>query len=107
MSNHFCHLCGGLVDLIKLQPQGVRLCDCADANRKLKARIKELKELVQSRDNAICALIDDDTKDNRISELEAIIKTAPHRADCRKLDPYYKASSNICNCWKSKVEKAQ
>ena len=39
----------------------------------------------------------------RISELEAIIDTAPHRSDCRKLDPYYKASSNICNCRKSKI----
>ena len=42
-------------------------------------------------------------RDARISELEAIIDTAPHRSDCRKLDPYYKASSNICNCWKSKI----
>jgi len=39
----------------------------------------------------------------RISELEAIIDAAPHQKSCRKLDPYYKASSNICDCWKSKI----
>jgi len=40
---------------------------------------------------------------DRISELEAIIEAAPHQKSCRKLDPYYKASSNICDCWKLKI----
>lgn len=46
------------------------LSDCRLAEKD--ARIAELEELVKSRDNAICALIDDDTKDNRIAALEAL-----------------------------------
>jgi len=44
-----------------------------------------------------------DSLHDRIAALEAIIDAAPHQKSCRKLDPYYKASSNICDCWKSKI----
>ena len=44
MSNYFCHVCGGLVDLIKLQPSGVRFCDCANRFAKLRAENAELAE---------------------------------------------------------------
>ena len=40
--NHMCHLCGGLVDLIGLQPRDVRLCDC---NVKMRARVSRIAEL--------------------------------------------------------------
>ncbi len=39
MSNILCHLCGGLVDRIGLQPTGVRLCGCVAKFKARKARI--------------------------------------------------------------------
>ncbi len=44
MSNILCHLCGGLVDRIGLQPTGVRLCGCVAKFKARKARIAELTE---------------------------------------------------------------
>ena len=53
MSNHFCHICGGLVDLIKLQPSGVRLCECENRFSKLRAENRRLKaELAEAKKDA-------------------------------------------------------
>ena len=43
MSNILCHLCGGLVDRIGLQPTGVRLCGCVAKFKARKARIALLE----------------------------------------------------------------
>ena len=48
--NVFCHICGRLVDLIGLQPQGVPLCTCASKMQKygqLQARISELEAEIE------------------------------------------------------------
>ena len=42
--NYFCHVCGGLVDLIKLQPSDVRLCECEKRFARLRAENKMLAE---------------------------------------------------------------
>lgn len=42
--NYFCHVCGGLVDLIKLQPSDVRLCECEKRFAQLRAGNKMLAE---------------------------------------------------------------
>ena len=53
MSNVLCHICGGLVDRIGLQPTGVRLCDCLVKIKTLKARIAKLdSELIDARREA-------------------------------------------------------
>ena len=41
--NYFCHVCGGLVDLIKLQPSDVRLCECEKRFARLRAENNRLK----------------------------------------------------------------
>ena len=41
--NFFCHICGGLVDLIKLQPPGVRFCECNKRFDQLRAENERLK----------------------------------------------------------------
>ena len=49
--NYFCHVCGGLVDLIKLQPSDVRLCECEKRFARLRAENERLKaklELVEA-----------------------------------------------------------
>lgn len=43
-----------------------------------------------------------DSLSDRIAELEAIIEAAPHHEDCIIM-----WASESCDCWKSKVEKAQ
>lgn len=47
MSNQWCHICGGLVDHIGLQPQDVRLCACGGKIAKFRARIAELETEVE------------------------------------------------------------
>ena len=54
LGNHLCHICDGLVDLINLQPSGVRLCDCEKRlsalrayNKKLKAELTEAKKYAE------------------------------------------------------------
>ena len=49
--NYFCHVCGGLVDIIKLQPSDVQLCECEKRfarlraeNNRLKAELAEVKK---------------------------------------------------------------
>lgn len=44
--NYFCHICGGLVDLIKLQPSGVDFCNCKKQFSKLRAEINEQARLL-------------------------------------------------------------
>ena len=41
--NYFCHVCGGLVDLIELQPSDVRLCKCEKRFARLRAENNRLK----------------------------------------------------------------
>ena len=55
--NYFCHVCGGLVDLIKLQPSDVRLCECEKRfarlraeNNRLKAELAEAKKCKSNED---------------------------------------------------------
>ena len=51
--NYFCHVCGGLVDLIKLQPSGVWLCECEKQFAKLRAENNRLKaELAEAKKDA-------------------------------------------------------
>jgi len=47
VANHFCHLCGGLVDLIGLQPEGARLCGCRNRFGRQAAEIAALQEAVR------------------------------------------------------------
>jgi len=63
MSNILCHLCGGLVDRIGLQPTGVRLCGCVAKFKARKARIALLEDRIAF-------------KDRFIKELEATAKLA-------------------------------
>ena len=56
--NYFCHVCGGLVDLIKLQPSDVRLCECEKRfarlraeNNRLKAELAEVKKDAEQRED--------------------------------------------------------
>ena len=58
--NFFCHICGGLVDLIKLQPSGVRFCECNKRfdqlraeNELLKAKLTRSTTRVELLENAI------------------------------------------------------
>ena len=44
MSNQWCDTCGGLVDRIGLQPQGVRFCECRTTIEKLRAKLADAKE---------------------------------------------------------------
>lgn len=44
--NFFCHICGGLVDLIKLQPSGVRFCECNKRFDQLRAENEKLKSQI-------------------------------------------------------------
>lgn len=46
--NYFCHVCGGLVDLIKLQPSDVRLCECEKRFARLRAENEKLTKQVRS-----------------------------------------------------------
>lgn len=46
--NFFCHICGGLVDLIKLQPSGVRFCECNKRFDQLRAENEKLKAVVDA-----------------------------------------------------------
>ena len=51
--NYFCHVCGGLVDLIKLQPSDVRLCECEKRFARLRAENKMLaEELAEAKKDA-------------------------------------------------------
>ena len=51
--NYFCHVCGGLVDLIKLQPSDVRLCECEKRFARLRAENNRLKaELAEAKKDA-------------------------------------------------------
>ena len=51
--NYFCHVCGGLVDLIKLQPSDVRLCECEKRVARLRAENNRLKaELAEAKKDA-------------------------------------------------------
>ena len=51
--NYFCHVCGGLVDLIKLQPSDVRLCECEKRFARLHAENERLKaELAEAKKDA-------------------------------------------------------
>ena len=43
MSNYFCYNCGGLVDVIGLNPSGVKFCDCAKKIEALRAKVAELE----------------------------------------------------------------
>lgn len=53
--NYFCHVCGGLVDLIKLQPSDVRLCECENRFARLRAENERLKvELAEAKKDAMC-----------------------------------------------------
>lgn len=59
MSNQWCHVCGGLVDRIGLQPTGFRLCGCTRTVLKYekkraseRARVEELKDTIDSAANA-------------------------------------------------------
>ena len=53
MSNQWCHICGGLVDHIGMQPQDVRLCACGGKIAKLRARIAELEAQVAAQHDAM------------------------------------------------------
>ena len=51
--NYFCHICGGLVDLIRLQPSGVRFCECEKRFAQLRAENAALKaELAEAKKDA-------------------------------------------------------
>ena len=51
--NYFCHVCGGVVDLIKLQPSDVRLCECEKRFARLRAENNRLKaELAEAKKDA-------------------------------------------------------
>ena len=51
--NYFCHVCGGLVDLIKLQPSDIRLCECEKRFARLRAENNRLKaELAEAKKDA-------------------------------------------------------
>ena len=51
--NYFCHVCGGLVDIIKLQPSDVRLCECEKRFARLRAENEKLKaELAEAKKDA-------------------------------------------------------
>ena len=51
--NYFCHICGGLVDLIKLQPSGARFCECSKRFEQLRAENSALKsELAEAKKDA-------------------------------------------------------
>ena len=53
--NYFCHVCGGLVDIIKLQPSDVRLCECEKRFARLRAENNRLKaELAEAKKDAMC-----------------------------------------------------
>lgn len=72
MSNQWCHLCGGLVDLIGLQPRDVRLCDCKSSRAALRADIERWRqdfkttqtEMIRAQDEAAALRA-------RVAELEA------------------------------------
>ena len=51
--NYFCHVCGGLVDLIKLQPSDVRLCECEKRFARLRAENERLKAKLELADAVI------------------------------------------------------
>ena len=45
--NHFCHVCGGLVDVIGLEPEGARYCECRRDQRRFRLKIVELQKEVE------------------------------------------------------------
>ena len=51
--NYFCHVCGGLVDLIKLQPSDVRLCECEKRFARLRAENERLKAKLELAEAAL------------------------------------------------------
>ena len=46
--NYFCHVCGGLVDLIKLQPSDVRLCECEKRFARLRTENERMRNTLVS-----------------------------------------------------------
>jgi len=71
--NHFCHICNGLVDLIGMQPTGVKFCSCAENLLWLRKQVSSLKaelraisvELNDPRVNLTITVVD------KIKELKA------------------------------------
>ena len=51
--NYFCLVCGGLVDLIKLQPSDVRLCECEKRFARLRAENERLKAKLELAEAAL------------------------------------------------------
>ena len=66
--NYFCHVCGGLVDLIKLQPSDVRLCECEKRFARLRAENERLKAELK----AITFALDDPRIDLTMTAVEVI-----------------------------------
>ena len=59
--NYFCHVCGGLVDLIKLQPSDVRLCECEKRFARLRAENEKLtkeRDDLRSRRCEVCGYLE-------------------------------------------------
>ena len=50
--NYFCGTCGGLVDVIGMQPRDVRLCDCKKRAAELRKRISEMESRISALEGA-------------------------------------------------------
>lgn len=78
--NYFCHVCGGLVDLIKLQPSGVRFCECEKRFTQLRAENERLKAELKSIDGAL----DDPRANLTLTTAEIIWEIKAELAEAKK-----------------------
>ncbi len=78
--NYFCHVCGGLVDLIKLQPSDVRLCECEKRFAQLRAENERLKAELKSIDGAL----DDPRANLTLTTAEIIWEIKAELAEAKK-----------------------